>query len=134
MILTGKAKEDFESGIIEILKSKYREEISDKEKAINWIYESNSIIINAHIIEWFREKCFIHLQIFPYGDKKSWCYNLSDILNDPYKIITERLSYMKYKEGREFEKFKSYKEATEQAIIKANEIYNQVNTTSSSVS
>jgi|GEM_PF-4682638 len=113
MMLNGKAKEDFEKWF----DTEYR--------FFSTSYGENVDKINNYIvIEWFRECAFIHSQIFPFGDKKSWCYNLSDWKNDPDKTFYERLSSLKIRENREFEKFPSYEDAVTEAIKKANEIYN----------
>lgn len=117
MILTGKAKEDFENGIIEILKKNYNEKLDDNKRAIDWIYDSNDLILFAHIIEWFDSVgIYIHVD------------NLTNVV---YQDLTHGwASYIKrdYKNRiRCIHHEKTRHEATEQAIIKANEIYNNLN-------
>lgn len=113
MILTGKAKEDFEKGIIEILKQNYNEKIDDNKRAIDWIYDSNDLILLAHIIEWFDSVgiCIV-IDIIIFNDEYWFdCGFYYDNFNDYISI-----------DGF----FKTRQEATKQAIIKANEIYNSI--------
>lgn len=118
MILTGKAKKDFENGIIEILKQKYSEQIFNNDAALDWIYNVNDLILFAHIIEWFDS---VGIYIFI----NRWVAPLREI--EWYFIITNKsgvhLNSHVSKESRI--ELDSRNEATKQAIKKANEIYNE---------
>lgn len=119
MILTGKAKQDFEKGIIEILKQKYNEKIDDNKRAIDWIYNSNDLILLAHIIEWFDSVGIIIHTSYDIVDKK-WGYEIfNDFVynNDEDSFDIPMIHNV----------FLNRKEATKQSIIKANEIYNNLN-------
>lgn len=113
MILTGKAEEAFEVW----LAAKYSYGHAD-------FWAEYETIQRAFLIEWLREEVKIHVTVFPYGDKISWCYNLIDWIKDPDLYFNDRLSSLKIREGREFDRYGSYELATQAAIQKANEIYN----------
>lgn len=116
MILTGKAKEDFEKGIIEILKQKYNEKIDDNKRAIDWIYDSNDLILLAHIIEWF-DSVGIYIIITPSDNPKNWLYTIlgEDIMSPFYEIY------------KSLDNYQNREEAIKQAIITAKDIYNNLN-------
>lgn len=97
MILTGKAKEDFENWVYNNTEYLYCE-----------VYDTPEKLLYSLIIDWF-DSVGIYISItpsIPIGYEKPDCFMFS------IGIGTNRL------------KISSRHEATKQAIIKANEIYN----------
>ncbi|MDA3614735.1 hypothetical protein [Polluticaenibacter yanchengensis] len=119
MILTGKAKADFERWYVGS---------DDKIKhtlQMDLFYSKPHIERAAYYGAWFRESAFIHIQVYPWGNKIHWCYNLSNWQKDPDLYFYDRLSSLKIRQGREDERFDSYEIAFNEAITKANQIYNE---------
>lgn len=109
MILTGKALKDF----------------------IKWLYKKhnlqpyncfNDVILHATIIEWFDSiSIFIHIEP-NIGGGASVFYPEIIYRNKDFIDIHEKVENTKYMPTEMY--FDSRQEATKQAIIKANEIYN----------
>lgn len=94
MILTGKTKADF------LKENKWVEELL--------FHEVDEIYINALIIDWFDS-----VGIYVFIERAMYL----EVPNFIYRIETEDNLHEGYRESKR-------KEATQQAIIKANEIYN----------
>lgn len=106
MILTGKAKEDFENQICNILRYKHKENITNEKRAVDWINETNNLIKSAHIIEWLDSvKIFIEI-----------------LKNDDLFIFNIKFKSIMFDDNF----YKTRQQATEEAIKKANEIYNNL--------
>lgn len=111
MILTGKAKDDFETGIIEILKQKYNEEIKNIPSAISFINKGNDLIKYPHIIEWF-DSIGVYIEVSTSNlNIGQFDYTLRD---DKRTLMEKSLKF-----------FEDRNEATKQAIIHANQLYNE---------
>ena len=112
MILTGKSKEDF---------NKWLNSDEDILQGLD-LFQLNNTCIYALIIEWFRESVKLHIVInvgIPSDNvnKKNrihYYFNLIKI-GKHHKSIFKSVF------------FKSFEEATQKAIEKANEIYNNQN-------
>lgn len=99
MILTGKTKADF------LKENKWVEELL--------FHEVDEIYINALIIDWLDEKgIYISIEF----NNSNVAYILSSV-EFSYSITTSGENYIDFY-------YKTRREATVQAIIKANEIYN----------
>lgn len=117
-MLTGKAKEDFEKGIIDILITKYNEKITDEKRAIDWIYDANDLILFAHIMEWF-DSVGLHIMIEPYLGGGQVVFYFKVIYRDEWYIDTW------YSSVDDDVCLSTRQEAAKDAIEKANEIYNK---------
>ena len=110
--LNGKCKEKFlEWYWNEWFDDKERNYYEEKEIAVKALYTTDTVFLNALIIEFFDEQKIIILIDFIGGD---FCYTIKDYL-------TSKSECKKYYGLN----YKSRQEATIQAIKKANEIYNE---------
>ena len=109
MILNGKAKEEFEKWYWnEWFDDKERNYYEEKEIAVKALYTTDTVFLNALIIEFFDSvDIYIYLETATYVLKP----------NFRYKIITDDDTIIGFKEN-------SRQEATIQAIKKANDLYN----------
>jgi hypothetical protein len=109
MILTGKSKENF------------LQWYSDNYLIYFNHYKKKPTLINALIIEWFDSVgMIIHTNIDI--ETKKWGYELFYII--AYGNLKENDFHLDI--PTEYDKFNTRQEATEQAIIQANEIYNKL--------
>lgn len=121
-MLIGKAKLDFELWLLKDDISLGYIRVSETGSVP--LFSAKEFVLHAKIVEWFRDVVFFHLQVYPYGNKINWCYNITDWKKDPDLWFYDRLSSLKLKEDRENDMYNSYEEALKEAIKKANEIYN----------
>ena len=113
MILTGKAKEDFEKWLNKEMYYLGRHNFEDRD---NNIEDLSDNFQNALIIEWFDS---VGIKILPYCSVNGWYCELKDFNNN---FFGHYKSYLICKQDSK--DFYSRQEATVQAIKKANEIYN----------
>lgn len=111
MILTGKAKEDFEKWVFDT--QQLSQKFGDLEDVHDWIFYLPQSCFKALIIEWFDSVCMVISIRWEWSTKTFQTSifsnnNTSDVIHLPHHDERQK--------------------ATEQAIIKANEIYNQRNT------
>lgn len=110
--LTGKAKQDFEKGIIPLIQKIENTSITDEKRCLEWIYDANNLIQIPHYIMWF-DSIGITVDIMPRmnGEKVVFEPNTFCL---KYEITTE-----------DFVQFENRLDAQIKALEKANEIYNE---------
>lgn len=115
MILTGKCLQDFKNQIIPLLNSKNEgRKISEDNRAVQWVLGSPSIILNSHIIEWF-DSVGVYISI-----------HFVEVFNE-MKCKKGFESYVTFENHTtKFRCVETRQEATNAAIIKANDIYNGI--------
>ena len=126
--MEGKAKEAFEKWYYKKhcnSNIKYKNlQHWQREEVFGWLYGSPKTIKYSFFNEWLLSKAKLFAHVFPHGDKKHWGINITDIENDPDTPLHLRTSFITTQEYEKI-KYKSFEEATEAAIKKAVEIFNE---------
>lgn len=106
--LTGKAKQDFEKGVIPLIREIEKTPITDEKRCLDWIYDTNDLIQIAHYVMWFDS---VNLQITTEAIQggEFRCFVLKDKFHHHW--IDDR--------------FENRQKAIISAIKKANELYNE---------